>query len=111
MSFAVEVSIITSQDLPIYEQAYEGFNHIYKGETIRYDLKGNLRESDKIIRKISDEPPDLIVAIGLLAATVAKENFSKGFTDDELNSPAHDSLWCMLTRGATTKIFIHEENF
>lgn len=77
MSFAVEVSIITSQDLPIYEQAYEGFNHIYKGVTIRYDLKGNLRESDKIIRKISDEPPDLIVAIGLLAATVAKENFRK----------------------------------
>ncbi len=75
ISFAVGISIITSQDLPIYEQAFEGFQNIYKGETRRYDLQGNLRESEKVIRKIREQPPDLIVAIGLLAATVAKENF------------------------------------
>ena len=63
--------------MPIYEQAYDGFKNIYKGETRRYDLKGNLRESKKVIRKIREQPPDLIVAIGLLAATVAKEHFRK----------------------------------
>lgn len=77
MSVAVEISIITSQDLPIYEQAYEGFKNIYKGETRRYDIKGDLRESKEVIRKIREQSPDLIVAIGLLAATVAKENFRK----------------------------------
>lgn len=77
LSFAVEISIITSRDLPIYEQAYEGFKHIYKGEARRYDLQGDLRESEKVVGKIMEQPPDLIVAIGLLAATVAKDNFRK----------------------------------
>ncbi len=76
-SFAVGISVITSQDLPVYEQAYEGFINIYKGEIRRYDLQGSITESKNIIRKIREEPPDLIVAIGLLAAAVAKENFRK----------------------------------
>jgi len=75
--FGVEISIITSQELPIYEKTYEGFNNVYKGETRRYDLKGDLMESEKVVRQIKEQPPELIVAIGLLAATVAKENFRK----------------------------------
>ena len=63
--------------MPIYEQAYEGFKNIYKGKTRQYDLHGNLTESKKVISEIREQPPDLIVAIGLLAATVAKENFRK----------------------------------
>ena len=63
--------------MPIYEQAYEGFKNIYKGKTRQYDLHGNLMESKKVIRKIREQAPDLIVAIGLLAATVANENFRK----------------------------------
>ena len=106
---AVEISIITSQNLPIYEQAYEGFKNIYKGKTRQYDLHGNLTESKKVIRKIREQPPDLIVAIGLLAATVANENFSKipivfcSIVDPERFSLSGDSI-----TGVTLNVPVHE---
>ena len=38
-----------------------------------YDLKGKMKVGQKIVRKVKKEKPDIILAIGVLASTVAKE--------------------------------------
>ena len=70
-----EIAVIKSQDLPIYQQAYDGFKKVFSGKAREYDLKGNIDESDEVVITIKENPPDIILAIGLLAARVAKENF------------------------------------
>ena len=70
-----EIAVIKSQDLPIYQQAYDGFKKVYTGKAREFDLKGNPDESDEVVITIKENPPDMILAIGLLAARVAKENF------------------------------------
>lgn len=72
-----EVSVIKSQDLPIYQQAYEGFKSVYTGKTREFDLKGDPDEAEKVVMAIKKDPPELILAIGLLAVRVARENFTQ----------------------------------
>lgn len=72
-----EIAVIKSQNIPIYQQAYNGFKMIYSGKTREFDLKGNPDEADEVVIAIKENPPDMILAIGLLAARVAKESFSQ----------------------------------
>jgi putative ABC transport system substrate-binding protein len=69
--------VIKSQNLSAYNEVVEGF----KGECIRnnitiksfYDLKGKTNIGYKIVRKIRNEKPDIVLTIGVLATTIAKE--------------------------------------
>ncbi|MDD5434229.1 MAG: ABC transporter substrate-binding protein [Nitrospira sp.] len=70
-----EIAVIKSQDIPIYKDAYNGFKMIFSGKTREFDLKGNPDDADEVVIAIKENPPDMILAIGLLAARVAKENF------------------------------------
>ncbi|MBI5192072.1 MAG: ABC transporter substrate-binding protein [Nitrospirae bacterium] len=76
-AFCSEIAVIKSQDLPIYQQALDGFKKIYRGKVSEYDLKGRPDESADIIIALKKDPPDLILTIGLYAARMAKENFSQ----------------------------------
>lgn len=76
-AFSSEIAVIKSQDLPIYQQALDGFKKIYRGKAKEYDLKGRPDESAEIIMAIKKDPPDLILTIGLFAARMAKENFTQ----------------------------------
>ena len=69
--------MIKSQDLPIYQQALDGFKKIYTGKLREFDLKGDPQESEKVVQTLKQHPTDLILAVGLLAARVAKENFQQ----------------------------------
>ena len=69
--------MIKSQDLPIYRQALDGFKKIYTGKLREFDLKGDPQESEKVVQTLKQHPTDLILAVGLLAARVAKENFQQ----------------------------------
>lgn len=70
-----EIGVIKSQDLPTYQQALDGFESVYTGGIRVFDLKGDPGEAERVVMRLSKDPPDLILAIGLLAARVAKENF------------------------------------
>ncbi len=72
-----EIAVITSQELPIYREAVAGIKSIYDGKIRGYDLKGSLEESGRIVREINRHPPDVIIAVGLLATVVAKDNFPR----------------------------------
>ena len=68
-----EIAVLRSQDLPIYQQALDGFQDVYEGEITEYSLQGNPQEAEKIVLSIKKQKPDVVLAIGLLAARAAKE--------------------------------------
>jgi len=71
------VIVIKSQDLSAYNEAVKGFQDecLKNNITIKsiYDLNGKMKVGQKIVRKARKQKPDIILAIGVLAATVLME--------------------------------------
>ncbi|MFQ5543804.1 MAG: ABC transporter substrate-binding protein [Nitrospiria bacterium] len=70
-----EVTVIISQDLPIYQQALAGFKKIYTGRIQAINLKGNPNQIHQLRegRQISEKR--LILTIGLIAAKAVKKAY------------------------------------
>src|SRR3972149_3862259 len=77
-----KVVIIQSQQIAAYSEAIKGFEEGCKGKNISinaiYNLNGDADEGKRIIQNIKDNEfePDLILAVGVLAATLVKEQFT-----------------------------------
>ena len=69
--------VIKSQDLSAYNEVVKGFQDecLKNNITIKsiYDLNGKMKVGQKIARKVRKQKPDIVLAIGVLAATVLKE--------------------------------------
>ena len=69
--------VIRSQNLSAYNNVVEGFqDECLKNKiTIKsiYDLKCKMKIEQKVVRNIRKQNPDLVLAIGVLAATVVKK--------------------------------------
>ncbi len=69
--------VIKSQNLSAYNKAVIGFQDECSNNSITiksiYDLNGKMKVGHKVVRKIRKEKPDIVLAIGVLAATVVKE--------------------------------------
>ncbi|TVL99336.1 MAG: hypothetical protein CV087_18455 [Candidatus Brocadia sp. WS118] len=71
--------VIQSQQIAAYNETIKGFEEACKEKNITiktiYDLRGDAEESKRIIRAIrnSEQKPQLVLAVGVLAATVAKD--------------------------------------
>ena len=69
--------VIKSQDLSAYNEVVKGFQEecLKNNITIKsiYDLNGKMKLGQKVVRKVKKEKPDIILTIGVLAATVAKD--------------------------------------
>ncbi len=79
----VEVSargivVIKSRDVEPYNQALAGFIKACSNDITQYDLGGRKDRQVRIVKKIIAAKPRFILAIGSLAAGVAKDNL-KGF--------------------------------
>jgi len=72
-----EIALLISQNLPSYREAIEGIKKIYRGDLREFDLKADPQTSERAVMALKRDPPDLILAIGLWATRVAKENFKK----------------------------------
>lgn len=76
------VSIIRSNRITAYDEAIEGFKEGCERKSIStkevYDLNGDIEEGIKVIRNIKADKqrPDLILAVGILAATLARKQFT-----------------------------------
>ena len=76
------VIVIRSQQISAYNEAIKGFEEGCKGKGVSikaiYDLKGDADEGKKVIKNIKDKniKHDLILAVGILAATIVKEQFN-----------------------------------
>ena len=76
------VVIIQSQQIAAYNEAIKGFEEGCKGKNISikaiYNLNGDADEGKRIVQNIKDNKhkPDLVLAVGILAATLVKEQFT-----------------------------------
>ncbi len=76
------VIIIQSQQIVAYNEAVKGFQEGCKGKNISiratYNLNGDAEEGKRIIQNIKGKKskPDLILAVGILAATIVKDQFT-----------------------------------
>lgn len=68
-----DIAVIKSHDIAPFNQALEGFAAACDYPTIEYDLGGNTRRKKRILRDIMETKPKFILAIGTLAAKMAKE--------------------------------------
>ncbi len=69
--------VIKSQDLSAYNEVIVSFQDECLNNNIKitsiYDLNGKMKVGQKIVRKVRREGPDIILAIGVLAATVVRD--------------------------------------
>ena len=68
------IVILKSHDLEPFNQAMAGFVAACPMHITEYDLRGTKKEESSIIQRLTTAKPRLIVAIGPLAAQVAREN-------------------------------------
>lgn len=74
LASAFDVAILKSNDLSYYNEAVAGAKQVLGGDaTVTvHDLRGNVTSGRTIAQKLRAERPDVIVAVGLKAALVAK---------------------------------------
>ncbi|MCP5004418.1 MAG: hypothetical protein GY941_10860, partial [Planctomycetes bacterium] len=69
--------IIKSQDLSAYNSVVNGFKSECLNSNITilsvYNMNGKMKTGRKMVRKIKKENPDIVLTIGVLATTIAKE--------------------------------------
>src|SRR5437870_11107949 len=72
---AAEVVILKSADLAAYNQAVAGFKAAMPPSTtfVEYDMQGDVVRGQKLARKIRDSDATLLLAVGVKAALVAKQ--------------------------------------
>jgi putative ABC transport system substrate-binding protein len=68
------IVILKSHDLEPFNQAMAGFVAACPMHITEYDLRGTKKEESSIMQRLTAVKPRLIVAIGPLAAQVAREN-------------------------------------
>ena len=76
------VTVIQSQQISAYDESIKGFEEGCKEKGISinaiYNLKGDIEEGEKVFKNIiKNQPkPDLVLAVGILAATFAKHQYT-----------------------------------
>jgi putative ABC transport system substrate-binding protein len=71
---AQDIVVLKSHNLEPFNQAIAGFVAACPTRIIEYDLRGTKKEESSIIQRLTTAKPRLIVAIGPLAAQVAREH-------------------------------------
>ncbi len=74
---SAEVAVIKSHDLPPHNQAVKGFLSTTRASVSEYQLMGDTQGDAGIVNKVRRSRPDVILAVGAKAASLAKENLSE----------------------------------
>ena len=74
---ADSVALVKSYDSAPYDAAISGFLDSCGNEVTAYNLEGDTNGSSDLVSSITGSRPDLIVAIGVLAAEFAQQNFNQ----------------------------------
>ncbi len=67
--------MISGKDIAPYSEAMAGFKSMVKANITEYSIPSVSKESKKMAKAIRSRTPDLILAIGINAALLAKEEF------------------------------------
>lgn len=68
-----DIAVIRSHDLEPYNQAFAGFSESCSSHIDQYTLGGNKASQQRMAQEIGETKPRLVLAIGLMAAKLAKE--------------------------------------
>src|SRR5438067_11793822 len=74
-ALAAEIAILKSGDIVAYNQAIDGFKTVISSSSAtltEYDMQGDVARGRKLARKIRASNAEVVVAVGLKAALVAK---------------------------------------
>lgn len=74
-SNADKVVIAKSSSLPAYDKVAKSFEHATDFKVISFEFSDSKKTNDKLLKRIWDENPDLIVALGSRALDLVAENF------------------------------------
>lgn len=69
------IALIKSYDFGPYDAALSGFMNACDNEIVEYNLRGESGDNASLVGEIRSRAPELIVAIGILAAEFAKREF------------------------------------
>jgi len=72
-SFSQDVHIVKSRDISPYDLAIKGFISSYGNNVKVSDIEGDTENGKRIAKKLNKEKPDVIIAVGTLAAVSLKE--------------------------------------
>ena len=75
-AFGESIALIKSYDFAPYDAAISGFLSSCQNEITEYNLRGEADGSSDLIRDITLAQPDLVVAIGVLAAEFAQQKLN-----------------------------------
>jgi len=73
VSAAGDIAVIRSRDLEPYNQAFAGFSEACSSQINQFTLGGNKTSQQRMAQEIGETKPRLVLAIGLVAAKLAKE--------------------------------------
>ena len=76
-SHAESIALIKSYDFAPYDAAMSGFMDACSNDIKEYNLDGEARGNSRLVQSIKTDGPDLIVAIGVLAAEFAQRELSE----------------------------------
>lgn len=96
-----KVFVVKSKNLASYNLAVEGFRHRASSEwtIVEYDLQGALENTEKLVKRLKKEKPDLVVAVGAKALTaLVQSKVSRPMVFCMVMNPAaHDMSSCDVT--------------
>lgn len=77
---AGDIAVIRSRDLEPYNQAFAGFSEVCSSHINQYTLGGDRASQQRMAQAIAETKPRLVLAIGLVAAKLAKEHLQNART-------------------------------
>ena len=72
-ALAKNVAVLKSDDFAPYDETLAGFANTCENELREYNLDGKAENAGRIVAAVSEHRPDLVLAIGVLAAQVAQQ--------------------------------------
>jgi putative tryptophan/tyrosine transport system substrate-binding protein len=76
-SHAASIALIKSYDFAPYDAAMSGFVNACSNDIAEYNLDGEADGNARLVQEIKSDNPDLIVAIGVLAAQFARQELGE----------------------------------
>ncbi|MFN7131929.1 MAG: ABC transporter substrate-binding protein [Myxococcales bacterium] len=69
-------AVVKSDSLSLYANAVAAFRAEFKGEIVEYDLRDSSERAERIFARLADDKPNLVLALGPLAANAARKHLS-----------------------------------
>jgi putative ABC transport system substrate-binding protein len=66
-------AVVTDADLPVYRKVVTGIGIESKADFFEFTLRGNAKNGPKVMKKVLDKKPTVIIAIGPKAANAARK--------------------------------------